>query len=283
MSRLPEIWGFEVLETLGYGANSTIFAVKDKDQQVYAMKQVIRKSEKDQRFVDQALREHEVASKINHPNLRRSYRVIRQRRLFTTTEVVVLLEMVDGHLLEHHKPGDIVELCGLFEQVAGGLSAMHQAGWVHSDIKPINILVTGNNAIKIIDFGQSCRTGTVKERIQGTPDYIAPEQVRKLKITAATDVFNLGASIYWMLTGKYVPTMIPRKGDQVKRKGERPRCKPPHEVNPEVPTALSALVMDCIKPLPKQRPSMAAVQDRLRLAIIQDKHRKKPGNYEIAS
>ena len=53
----------------------------------------------------------------------------------------------------------------------------------------------------MIDYGQSCRIGTIKERIQGTPDYIAPEQVARRPVSVATDVFNLGASLYWALTG----------------------------------------------------------------------------------
>ena len=69
--------------------------------------------------------------------------------------------------------------------------------------------------VKVIDFGQSCRIGTVKERIQGTPDYIAPEQVARRPITSQTDVFNLGATLYWALTGQDIPTLY-----TVNKKGE---------------------------------------------------------------
>ena len=64
---------------------------------------------------------------------------------------------------------------------------------------------------KIIDLGQSCPIGTTKSRIQGTPDYIAPEQVKRRTLGPRTDVFNLGATMYWALTGKNVPTLIPKK------------------------------------------------------------------------
>ena len=64
--------------------------------------------------------------------------------------------------------------------------------------------------LKIIDLGQSCKLGAIKSRIQGTPDYIAPEQVLRKHISHRTDIFNLGATMYWALTGKNVPTLIPK-------------------------------------------------------------------------
>src|SRR5690606_35077399 len=109
----------------------------------------------------------------------------------------VLMEMVDGLTLEHYVPDNLIELCRIFQQTALGLHAMHEAGYVHADIKPNNILFMDDQRVKIIDFGQSCKADTVKDRIQGTPDYIAPEQVLRRAITPQTDVFNLGATMYW--------------------------------------------------------------------------------------
>ena len=93
---------------------------------------------------------------------------------------------------------------------------MHQMGYAHCDIKPNNILRNDTGKVKVIDFGQSCKIGTVKERIQGTPDYIAPEQVARRPISVQTDVFNLGATLYWALTGKLIPTLytVNKKGEQ---------------------------------------------------------------------
>jgi serine/threonine-protein kinase len=81
-----------------------------------------------------------------------------------------------------------------FIAAAQGLRAMHQMGYAHCDIKPNNILRSESGQVKVIDYGQSCRIGTIKERIQGTPDYIAPEQVARRPISVQTDVFNLGAT-----------------------------------------------------------------------------------------
>jgi serine/threonine-protein kinase len=134
-------------------------------------------------------------------------------------------------------------------------------------MKPNNILINKNGAIKIIDLGQSCPIGTTKSRIQGTPDYIAPEQVKRRTLGPRTDVFNLGATMYWALTGKNVPTLIPKKIATVGRY-ESQKCYAPHELKPQIPVGVSKLVMDCVKQDPTERPgNMMDVISRLDLMI----------------
>ncbi len=272
MAHFHEILGYEVITTLGYGARSTIFAVQDKKGQIYALKRVVKQSESDQRYLDQAILEHEVARRFDHPLLRRSFKLIKQRTFLRVTEVLVLMEMVDGLTLEQGHPEDLGQVVSICQQTAVGLGVMHAAGYVHADIKPNNILVDDRGGAKIIDFGQSCPAGTVKDRIQGTPDYIAPEQVERKSITAATDVFNLGATMYWLITRKHVPTKIPKGEPGMLR---TPRvCPPPLELNPKCPPALSSLVMQCVQNDPEDRPqSMTAVHDRLALAAAQINNR----------
>ncbi|GAB4110348.1 MAG: hypothetical protein Kow00105_19110 [Phycisphaeraceae bacterium] len=273
MAEISEIAGYEVLATLGVGARSTIYAVKDSKNAVYALKRVVKSSPSDDRFLAQAILEHEVAQKFDHPTLRKSLKLIKQRSFIRTTEVLVLMEMVDGVTLEKYQAKDLAELCRIFIEVANGLGVMHKAGYVHADIKPNNIMITGEQHVKLIDFGQSCPIGTVKERIQGTPDYIAPEQVQRRSIVPQTDVFNLGATMYWLLTKKHVPTLIPKGKAGISLRTED-TCQPPIELNPEVPPALSSLVMDCIHTDPPQRPeNMALVADRLEIAAKQYERR----------
>ena len=175
MADFNEILGYEVLGTLGYGARSTIYSVRDKKNRLYALKRVIKSSASDQRYLDQAILEYKVSSQFEHPVLRSCFKLLRQREFIRTSEVLVLMEMVDGLTLEQHQPNSLAHLVEICRQVAMGLGAMHIKGFVHADIKPNNIMVSDSSQIKIIDFGQSCRSGTVKARIQGTPDYIAPE------------------------------------------------------------------------------------------------------------
>lgn len=278
MAEFNEILGYEVIETLGFGARSTIYAVRDKDGSIFAMKHVLKASPSDQRFIDQALLEHDVASRFDHPRLRQSFKVYKQRNVIRVSEVFVRMEMVVGSTLENHQPADIRHKVSVCRQVAEGLGAMHKQNFVHADMKPNNVIVQENRDIKIIDFGQSCATGTVKERIQGTPDYIAPEQVLRRHITPKTDVFNLGATMYWLLTRKHVPTLIPRGKAGISFRTED-RCAPPAELNPKVPPALSSLVMDCIETEPKARPdTMEQVIQRLDIAAAQLKRQRENGN-----
>jgi len=275
MAEFSEIQGYEVLATLGVGARSTIYAVKDGKSQLYALKRVVKSGPSDQRFVDQAISEHEVAQKFDHPTLRKSIKLIRQRNFIRTSEILVLMEMVDGSTLEKHQPDTLADLCHVCREVSHGLGVMHKGGFVHADIKPNNIMVTDEGKVKIIDFGQSCPIGTVKERIQGTPDYIAPEQVQRRSITPQTDVFNLGATMYWLLTSKHVPTLIPKGAAGISLRTED-ACKTPMELNPDVPPALSSLVMDCIHTeVPKRPETMALVADRLEIAARQFQRRVK--------
>eukprot|EP00752_Nemacystus_decipiens_P013965 g12401.t1 len=212
------------------------------------------------RFIDQAVAEYEVAKQIDSPLIRKVHKLIRQRALLRTSEVLVVMELVEGRTLETVKFKGMVGYCKLFHAAAKGLQVMHQAGYVHADIKPNNIMVTSDGMVKLIDFGQSCKNGTVKERIQGTPDYIAPEQVKRQPITPKTDLFNLGATMYWLLTGQRVPTMMPRKdrGETVQLRSEEAEKKAlptPIELVPECPPALSNLILECVAKDPADRPA----------------------------
>jgi eukaryotic-like serine/threonine-protein kinase len=248
---------YEVLEKLGEGARSTIYAVQDPTTgRRYALKHVIRDEQKDIRFVEQMETEFEISRQFTHPNLRRSYELkIQKTMLVKTAEAFLLMELVDGKPLDVAPPRDMMDTLDTFIGAAQGLRAMHQMGYAHCDIKPNNILRNEKGEVKVIDFGQSCRLGTVKERIQGTPDYIAPEQVTRRPISVQTDVFNLGATLYWALTSKPIPTLY-----TVNKKGENSflldsKIETPMDLNPRIPPAVSNLVMECIATKPSKRPA----------------------------
>ena len=276
MAEFHQIAGYDVVATLGQGAASTLYAVRDKKGQSFCLKRVVKNTPSDQRFLDQAICEYEVAQQVDSPLLRKVHRLIKNRAIIRTNEVLVLLEMVEGKTIEHIKLPSILSFCKLFHAAATGIKVMHDVGLVHADIKPSNIMIDLEGKVKIIDFGQSCKNRTVKQRIQGTPDYIAPEQVLRRAITYRTDCFNLGATMYWLLTGRYVPTLIPKKETSVSFRDDRHgEFLPPIEINPDVPPALSNLVVECVATEPKQRPdSMDAIIDRLGIAAAQAQRAK---------
>lgn len=276
---------YDVLERLGEGARSTIYAVVDPStSRVYAMKHVVRSDSKDLRFVEQMEQEFEISKQFVHPNLRRTFELkINKAMLLKVTEAFLLMELVDGKTLDEKPPKSIIETIDTFIQAAHGLQHMHTLGFVHCDIKPNNIMRTASGEVKLIDFGQSCKIGTIKERIQGTPDYIAPEQVKRKPVSHKTDIFNLGATIYWSLTGRNIPTLYTLdRGDNSFLVDDR--IQTPAELNTTVPPALSNLVMEMIASRPEKRPAdMSQVITRLELAKHIILKQQGPGGAEPAA
>ena len=262
--------GFDVLAEIGQGAASNIFLVQDaKSKQIWALKHVEKHSSKDQRFLDQAIKEADVAQRVHSPFVRAIERVIKGRKaLVQVTEVYLLMEYVDGISVEQHPPDSFEQAVDIFLQTAKGLRHMHQCGFVHADMKPNNIVVNEAGDVKIIDLGQACAIGTVKERIQGTPDYIAPEQVHRREITPKTDIYNLGATMYWCLTQKHIPTALPKDDSLLPSLEDQfiEKPTPIEELNPRVPKPLCDLVMHCVAVLPRARPEdMNEVIERLQI------------------
>jgi len=262
-----DIGGFTIKKRIGTGARSTIYLATDQqDNTDVALKRVIFKRPEDARIFEQVETEYKVARRIDHPYVRKCYKLKKIRNMFKVKELLLAMELFDGETLEHGPALSLIDVLLVFRMVANGLNAMHHHGFVHCDIKPNNILLSKSGSIRIIDLGQSCRIGTIKRRIQGTPDYIAPEQVRRKSLGPKTDIFNLGATMYWALTGENVPTLIPKKdkfGLVVPQ-----TCRSPHEIKKQIPVGVSKLVMDCIKDDPSQRPrNMMMVASRLDLMV----------------
>ena len=260
---------YDLIDRLGEGAGSVIYSVRDPSTgRMYALKHVVRTKPKDIRYVEQMETEFAISKQFTHENLRRSFDLkISKSILLKVTEAFLLMELFEGKPLDVRPPGSMMETVDAFIPACQGLKAMHTMGYIHCDIKPNNILRDGGGHVKVIDFGQSTKIGTVKERIQGTPDYISPEQVERRPITVQTDIYNMGATIYWSLTGKTIPTQY-----TVSRQGKYSflvdtMMESPQALNPRIPVALSNLVMECVSTNPKKRPpDMEDVIMRLELA-----------------
>lgn len=267
-----ELFGYEVLSHLGDGAASSIYAATDrKTGQVYALKRVERKDEKSQRYFDQLTNELEMARRIGaHPNIRQIIDLKVSRTLLRKiTEAVLVMELIDAASLEKElrvrEHGDVAWTFGILAQAAHAMAAVNAAGIVHGDMKPENIMVNPQGTVKVIDLGQAAPNGTEKERVQGSPFFMAPEQLDKnlnLKVTYRTDVFNFGATMYWALTGKFIPTEFARKKGLAKGKPED--APTPHDLNPAIPEELSKLTMECCRTKIMERPdSMKTVAARM--------------------
>ncbi len=276
---LPLLPGYETLERLGRGAGALICLARDlSSRRLVAIKHVVRHDEEDEKFIAQAESEYEVARQLNQPYLRKCYDIVRVRKWLKTRELFLIMEYVDGERLEDARPDSLRRVLAIFRQVAQGLHALHGHGFAHADIKPNNVLLTRDEQIKIIDFGQSCPLGTIKQRVQGTPDYIAPEQVHRKEIDQRTDVFNLGATMYWVLTGKYFKTLIqaaPTAARKTVIEAARGN-EPPHVLSERVPVPLSNLVMQCCETAKELRPrDMREVLSRLDLVEHMDEVKQR--------
>lgn len=273
MSHQSQIAGYRVLAKIGKGAASQLYAVQDpKTKQVWALKHVIKLSEKDHRFLEQVQTEYSVGSKLDHPCVRGMHRLVKHRKGIKVRALSLIMELVDGTTLDQRVPESHAQAVRIFQEVAQGLAHMHIKGFVHADMKPSNVLVTEEDHVKIIDLGQACPMGTIKKRIQGTPGYMAPEQAHRQAITHKTDVYNFGASLYWVLVGEVIPTAMPPKDDSeslytgaLDADQVRP-ATPPHERDPSIHPLLSKQILDCVEVHPDDRPeSITVVANRLEL------------------
>ncbi|MEO1585030.1 MAG: serine/threonine-protein kinase [Planctomycetota bacterium] len=264
-----EVEGCRILSELGRGAASIIYLAQDeRTKQIWAMKDVQKTDDKSVRFLEQAESEYAIAQKLSHPAIRKIERLVKKKKgLVQTIRLFLFMELVDGISLDRHMPKTFESACDIFRQAASAMAHMHERGFVHADFKPNNVIVDEAGTAKIIDLGQSCTVGTVKKRIQGTPDYIAPEQVHRRQITPKTDVYNLGASIYFVLTRQKVKTALAPDGSLMGSIDDS-LLEPPTpaiEINSRIPRKLNDLMMRCLEISPDDRPEMPEVVDQLEL------------------
>lgn len=266
-----KIFGYEILQPLGQGAASRIYAVLEPATgRSYALKHVIRRTEREERFVDQLKSEFDIGRRVKSPTLRQSIVLQERKRWFSGyKEAVLVLELINGSLLVVPEP-DIAKAMLMLNQLGHAVAALHEAGFVHCDLKPHNLLVDNSGHLRLIDLGQTCPVGTIKTRIQGTPEYMAPEQLRCMAVSYKTDVFGWGATAYKLLTGTSLPTLFTTARKQNSFLLDD-TIRPPIALAPHVPQELSDLVMSCVKTASDKRPELKDVLAQL--AEIQRIHR----------
>ncbi|MBN1344160.1 MAG: serine/threonine protein kinase [Phycisphaerae bacterium] len=247
----PRIPGWEVVSQIGRGGGSIIYEVRDsKTGETCALKYVSKEMTKGSRFFEQVEAEHRLGEKVTHPNLRKTLR-LRKRGILATQELYLWMELVQGRPLSRRGNDFSRPLLALLK-AADGLRAIHRMRYIHADFNPKNVMISDEGGVKLIDYGQSCPLGTRKKRVQGTLEFLAPEQATKGILDHRTDIFNFGATLYWALTGQTIGLPLPeQKGNR--RPGSR-NIAPPSVVNVRVSKELEAIIMGCLAESPGDRP-----------------------------
>jgi len=249
---------YRVVNTLGTGAGSTVLLIADKTRggKRFALKVVKRQDADDDVYIDQARTEFEVAQKLKHPAIVRIFDSRVKKSWFKVTGVELLMEYVEGKTLDEllggeGTPPNMGQLVLIFIQVASALVLMHRRGVYHGDLKPGNIMLTKDGKVKLIDLGTAWIKGRDKNRIQGTPQYIAPETLEEKVVDDRTDIYNFGATMYRMFTGRYANTGNVKAGE-VSRSG---KLASPIQINPKIPGTLNETILACLEPNRDKRPA----------------------------
>lgn len=247
---------YRVVQTLGNGAGSTILLIADtQTSSKYALKVVRRQSESDDIYLDQAVHEFKVSRLLSHTNILKIHDLRVRKSWFRPVAAELLMEYVDGRNLDELERPGLGQLVLIFIHVASALKHMHRRGVYHGDIKPSNLMLTTQGVVKVIDLGTAWIKGEPKNRVQGTPQYMAPEQGRERIVDERTDLYNFGATMYRLLTGEYAHGGLAAELQSVGRRGLR--IPAPIDLNPEIPGTLNETILACLNPNPDRRPAGA--------------------------
>jgi len=257
---------FQVLDPLGQGAHSSILHIRRKaDGKQYALKVVPIDGPEEMNFLEQAEHEFAVSQKLDHPSLIKiSLLEVQKDWLFRVKKAQLLIEFVNGKTLDEVPPLSLPKLVRVFEMIAAGMAHMHSRGVVHADIKPNNVMLSRSGDVKIIDYGLARIKGEQKHRVQGTPEYIAPETIKRKLINERTDIFNFGATMYRLVTFRLPPTVIAEEGIDLDGELWARQLKPVNVCNAAAPKELVDLIHGCLSFDAHKRPeSMTKVQQEL--------------------
>jgi serine/threonine protein kinase len=264
---IDRIGKFTVLGTLGSGAHSRILHVRRADDdREYALKLVSIDSKDDLKYLEQAKHEFRVGQMLNHPNLVKVYCFETEGGWFSgPKKAKLLIEFVHGKTMDKLPLLRMAKLIRVFERVADGLTHMHKQGVYHADMKPNNLIYERGTRVKVLDYGLAWIKGEPKDRIQGTPEYLAPETVAHKLINERTDIYNFGATMYRLVTLALPPCwMTPPDGLPMTAKIFKEQLRPVREANPMVPEGLGDLIHRCLQHNANNRPErMSQVQGEL--------------------
>jgi tetratricopeptide (TPR) repeat protein/tRNA A-37 threonylcarbamoyl transferase component Bud32 len=246
---------YELLDVLGEGAMSVVHRGRDRQLGRTVAVKVLRDSLFGQATVrERFARESQALARLDHPAIVRVFDAGGDGG-----QAYLVMELVAGEPLSkvlEAKKLDRPRLIALLEKVARALHHAHEKGVIHRDLKPDNILVSGDEP-KVADFGlahlvESSPALTRSGAVLGTPKYMAPEQVEgEREITARTDVHALGVLLYEILTGRppHPGASIP----EVYAKIARDEPEPPRRIDSSVPWELEAIALKALEKDPARR------------------------------
>lgn len=265
-----DIPNYRVVEKLGEGAQTSIYRARCmRTGRDYAIKIVKVRKPEDISFVDLLRTEHTIGTAIDDTIIRKVYELRIMRQRLRIRGGILFMEYIDGiTMADREFRCSLVELLAYLAEVVTGLHSMHQTGFVHADLKPNNIMVMPDNKIKLIDLGQSSRIREAKTRVQGTIDYMAPEQAKKgIQLDERTDIFGLGAVLHKLATGKSVSTEMNTKVTMFSQGLAGKRIDRSDAATKPIPVCVARLIEDCIKENPDDRiPDMPRLTERLHMA-----------------
>jgi len=210
----------------------------------------------DQMALARFYNEVRIARQVSHPNVCRVYDVGQ-----IEGQPYLSMEYIDGENLASlirrigRLPHDKAVEMG--RKLCAGLAAAHARGVLHRDLKPANVMVDGQGQLLITDFGLAGLAGTLQgaEVRNGTPAYMAPEQLAGREVTARSDIYSLGLVLYEMFTGRRA-FEASTLAELIRIREESPPASPStlvHELDPVV----ERVIMRCLDPEPQNRPSTA--------------------------
>lgn len=253
---------YEVVRELGKGAMGIVYLAKDPLIGRLVALKTIRLSpntddEETREFQQRFIREAQAAGILSHPCIVTVHDIGQDDESGIS---FIAMEYVEGpnlkEMIQQGKPLDFNEIGEIVAQVAEALDFAHAKGIVHRDVKPANIILCGPSRIKITDFGiakiaSSVANLTSTGQFLGTPNYMAPEQIKGTPVDGRTDLFALGIVFYECLTRRK-----PFGGDSLTSISYKIVHEPfllLREVNPDIPEGFEAIVAKCLAKEPANR------------------------------